>query len=389
MKKKILFCIENFQHGGINRALENLLTVIDYSEYEPLLFVVNQEDGPYKQIFSKYLCYDKDVLLSHFCTNYRKYSGLKKYALLGIKTLRKLTARVLKDPFAIRLDYWRKRISADSFDCVIAYAEGYITEFVSKIECKKVAWIHIDYKRYLVYTHNLQEKEIYSKFQNVVIPSKFAASSFEDIFPEFKDKIRVIPNSIDSDVIRKLADTNGKMLDPKFKTDLFTIISVGRICYEKRFLIIPEIADKLRKLGVKFRWYIIGDGSVPETAAMNNEIEKYKVSELVIHLGRKYNPYPYIKKSDLLVSTSLSETFSYVIFEAKSLGIPIVSADFGTAPEVLFPNEGIISSMESMAESIHKMIIDKDFYSEIQSGLVGYSYDNKKIQEQITCMLQS
>ena len=51
MKKRVLFCVENFQHGGINKALENILQLIDRDRYEPCLFVVNREDGPYKKYF--------------------------------------------------------------------------------------------------------------------------------------------------------------------------------------------------------------------------------------------------------------------------------------------------------------------------------------------------
>ena len=38
-------------------------------------------------------------------------------------------------------------------------------------------------------------------------------------------------------------------------------------------------------------------------------------------------------KADLYVSTSLSESFPLVINEAKALGIPIVSNNFGSAAE--------------------------------------------------------
>ena len=49
--KRILFCIENFQHGGITKALENIISLVDKEKYDVGIFVVNQEDGPYKDIF--------------------------------------------------------------------------------------------------------------------------------------------------------------------------------------------------------------------------------------------------------------------------------------------------------------------------------------------------
>ena len=54
-----------------------------------------------------------------------------------------------------------------------------------------------------------------------------------------------------------------------------------------------------------------------------------------------------LAKADLYVSTSLSESFPLVINEAKALGIPVVSNDFGSAAESV-ENEvdGWITSIE-------------------------------------------
>lgn len=380
--KRILFCIENFQHGGITKALENIISLVDKEKYDVGIFVVNQEDGPYKDIFVPYLKYPADKFLNAYCTNYRKYHGIKKLSLLALKFARKTLAKFSYDPFEKLLAKWAKRISNDNFDCVIAFAEGYITNFVSKIKGHKIAWIHIDYKRYLTYSGNPNEKSVYGKYGSIVIPSRFSSASFAETYPELTEKIRIIPNVINCEIVKnKSVETSN--LDKRFTTDCFTLVSVGRVCYEKRFFQIPVIARKLKSRGINFKWYIIGDGSEPETATLLMSINSENVTDCVIALGRKDNPYPYIAKSDLLVSTSLSETFSYVVFEAKILGVPVVCADFGTAPEIVNENEGIISTISDMDGRIYELLSDHTRLNQLKCNLRDYRYDNASVLNEI------
>ncbi len=382
MKKRALFCIENFHQGGINRALENILSLHDKETLEINLFVVNQEDGPYKKAFAPYVKYEPDSLLSAYCTYLSKHSGLRKTALMLIKAYRKLAIKFGKDPFKKRLNYWAKKIESDKYDCVIAYAEGYITEFVSHVRGHKASWIHIDYKRYLHYVNDIDEGNIYRNFDEIVIPSRFSGVSFKDIYPDLKEKICIIPNLIDSlEVKRKSLETQG--LDDRFTPSPFTIISVGRICYEKRFFEIPRVAKSLKDKGVGFRWYIIGDGSEIEKVTLHKAITDTGTENIVIPLGGKDNPYPYIAQSDILVSTSLSETFSYVVFEAKSLGVPVVCADFGTSEEILNEREGVISTIDEMADKIYALVDKNKTIKVFKDYLKTYQYDNNQPLEQI------
>lgn len=378
MKKKALFCIENFQQGGINKALENLLSLYDREKLDIGLFVVNQENGPYKELFTPLLKYKSDSRLQAYCTYLSKHKGLEKYLLLGLKAYRKLLTKLGRDPFKKRLGKYAKKIEKDSYDCVIAFAEGYITEFVSHIKVHKAAWIHIDYKRYLDYMGSPNEKNIYESFDNIVIPSNFSAKSFEEVHPDLSDRIYVIPNALNTTEVKEKAQATAD-LDKRFNTSQFTIISIGRICYEKRFYEIPHIAKDLLDNGVNFKWYIIGDGSEAETSTLYNAIKEFGVENTVIPLGRKDNPYPYIARCDLLVSTSLSETFSYVVFEAKSLGVPVVVADFGTAPEILHENEGVISPICNIADTVSSLYHNKCRIEFLKNNLKDYHYNNELI----------
>ena len=70
-----------------------------------------------------------------------------------------------------------------------------------------------------------------------------------------------------------------------YKTNLFTILSVGRFSYQKQFEAIPAIARKLLNQGCSFRWYIIGNGGKTETKLITNAIKNKNVAGTVILLG--------------------------------------------------------------------------------------------------------
>jgi glycosyltransferase involved in cell wall biosynthesis len=83
------------------------------------------------------------------------------------------------------------------------------------------------------------------------------------------------------------------------------------------------------------------------------------------------NPYPYIKNSNLLVSLSISETFSYVIHEAKILGVPVISTPFGSMGDVMGYNDMVVD-LQSIPKEIDKMVEDNVYYNSVRKNVGAY-----------------
>lgn len=378
-KQKILFCIENVRQGGISKALESILAFIEEDNLDIRIFCINQKDGPYSEVFKKYFYRKQGWLMYALSAYYTEHKGVKKAWLIFVKAISKILKRLFKvDLLSQTLSHEAKRISKENFDVVIAFSEGIITHFCPLINTqKRIAWIHLDYKRYLSYTNNIDEKEIYSKYDSIVIPSKHCSNSFTQVFPQLQDKIVVIPNFVNSKRIKELslAEEN---FDERFACDdVFKIVSVGRICYEKRFFEIPSIAKVLKERNLKFKWYIIGSGSEKESSYLIKQIQQHGVEENVILLGAKDNPYPYIRHSQLLAVTSLTETFCYAIAEAKVLGVPVITTNFGTAYEVVDEKTGIICDLKLFTEKIYELESDKNKYRILKELSNSYKHSNK------------
>lgn len=253
---------------------------------------------------------------------------------------------------------------AKHYDTAIAYSEGWPAILVGKMICaNKLVWIHNDYA--FEGARGGDKITDFSKFNKICCVSKATEKSFKKIYPQFMDKTVTIYNLVNSDFI--IEQSKEYVDDKLFDTSWFTIISVGRICAQKQFYLIPDIAKELKSSGLVFRWYILGGGNEIEVNLLQSNILKCSVSDCVIMLGERVNPYKYLKKADLFVLTSLYESYPTVINEARILGIPIVANSIPPIYEMLAENEGIITSIQNMAKAIIELHADEMRYKAIRS----------------------
>ena len=116
------------------------------------------------------------------------------------------------------------------------------------------------------------------------------------------------------------------------------------------------IASKLKKAGLKFKWYIVGGGSDDAYRMLENLIDVNMVKDEVILLGVKKNPYPFIRFADLLVVTSRYESYPTVINEAKVLGLSVLTSDFNGVHEIVDDADDWVCPVEMMADLLIKKI---------------------------------
>ena len=170
--------------------------------------------------------------------------------------------------------------------------------------------------------------------------------------------------------------------EPRFLTDLTTIVSVGRLDPVKRFNHIALIAAQLNKRGLQFRWYIIGDGA--ERNAIDKSIKDNHVENVVIMLGAKTNPHHYIRHADLYVCLSESEACPRVVNEAKILGTPTISTVFPTIYEYIEDGKtGMITPLSGVPDAIMRLFTDSSLYQQIKTNISQFEFDNTELLEQI------
>lgn len=371
--KRILFIIQEYTQGGITKCLENLLGFFPQTNYEIFIYSL-YEDGEnyYKKVFA-------DRIVKKSLPYYLLHDNVYTRKVMG--AYNKLTHRYNFDfLYKHEAAYLQRKYN---FDVVVAYHEGMTVEFASYFtNAKKITWFHCDPNvlgKSMIETYH----SYYEMMDIVVGVSSVVKESFLELMPHFSSEVKVIHNFLDTKFIWK--KSNERVVDGLQKNaNIFSIISIGRSTKVKQFEKIPVIMRQVVEQGVKnVCWYIIASGN-----ECNNEISKAIIDNGMEHhvkmLGEKDNPYPYIKQSDLLISTSYSEAYPTVINEAQTLGVPVIANNYPSAKEIVSEGCGFICILEEMPSLICKLVNNEDgIYSSVKLNVEKFNYDNQKILVQL------
>ena len=168
------------------------------------------------------------------------------------------------------------------------------------------------------------------------------------------------------------------------------LLSIGRFSYPKNFDNVPEICRYINEQGINAKWYIIGYGSDEEL--IRQKIRKFEMEDKVILLGKKENPYPYIKACDLYVQPSRYEGKCVAVREAQMLGKPVVITNYATAASQLEDGiDGMIVPMDNKecAKAIIKLIQDSEMQKKLCQNLKTRNYTNEQEINKLYKLLES
>jgi glycosyltransferase involved in cell wall biosynthesis len=157
------------------------------------------------------------------------------------------------------------------------------------------------------------------------------------------------------------------------------LLSIGRFSWAKNFDNIPEICRRIIQfVGLKnIKWFIIGYGD-DKTILQN--IVKAGVEKNVILLGKKNNPYPYIKACDIYVQPSRYEGKCVAVREAQILCKPVAITNYSTSSSQIKNGvDGIITPLdnEGCAKALSEFIVDEKFRAQISGYLSCHDYGNE------------
>jgi glycosyltransferase involved in cell wall biosynthesis len=194
----------------------------------------------------------------------------------------------------------------------------------------------------------------YRKFDTIVSVSKSVGSAIKTLFPDISNPFTIY-NGIDSDRIRELSERQSFLQDQSF-----TFVTCGRLVPQKGFDRLIEASYRLHKEGFLFKVVVIGEGK--ERKELENSLTKKDLSNTVVLLGYKDNPYPIFKQSSCYICSSRTEGLPLVILEAMTLGIPVVSTDCSGPNEIIGNSEfGLLVSNDTdgIYEGMKLLLSDK------------------------------
>ena len=111
------------------------------------------------------------------------------------------------------------------------------------------------------------------------------------------------------------------------------------------------------------------------------------MEERVILLGKKDNPYPYIRACDLYVQPSRYEGNCVCVREAQMLGKPVVITRYATSASQLQDGvDGIIVPMdnEGCAKGIVELLQNPERIRELASNCKERDYSNANVTQELS-----
>ena len=400
-KPRIFINIHYMEVGGAERALLGLLNALDIDKVDVDLFL-NQHTGEFMPLIPGkvnllperrgYNAIErpmkqalKEGQLGVFYGRLKARRQHRRYHDSLPASLKSMDSSIFQyvadavEPFLPSLD------DLGEYDLAISFITPH-NIVLNKVRArKKLAWIHTDYST--IHVDVDRELPVWSGYDHIASISPDCTRAFLKAFPTLKHKVIEIENILSPDFVRAQAD----LLDvsSEMPSSGLRLLSVGRYTTAKNYDNVPDIARRIVEAGyTDLRWYIIGFGG--DESLIREKIAEAGMQDHVILLGKKENPYPYIKACDIYVQPSRYEGKSVTVREAQVLCKPVIITNYATASSQIQNGiDGVIVPMdnEGCAKGIAKTIIDKKLQQSIIEYLAAHDYGNEHEVEKIYLLL--
>jgi len=346
-KTKVLFLLEGFDKGGIEKVTLDIVNGLDPEQYDITVQTFWYGGHCQSQVA------DHVKVIPFF---------FRRYVRGIIRLIAHLSPRMLYRLF-VRGDY----------DVEIACSDGGAAKVISgstNPRSRKVCWVHMD-----VVERGSKLKEfrceetgrlIYEKFDVIVPVSEACRDQFVKKFGDHYP-IKVVRNPMPvADIVRK-AD----VFTPDFDKNVLNLVCVGRLVEQKGFDRLLDAVSQARKItDHPFHIYIIGEG--PERSDLERRIHDNKLEEVISLLGFQENPYPYLKNADVFFLSSRDEAFPLVVGESLIVGTPVVATDCSGVREWLADGTyGMVlhNSTEGILEGLKQVLINPGILAQYRNRM--------------------
>ena len=366
-KKKILFGITNLKLGGAERVLVDIVNNICDKYDITILTMYNK--GEFESELDK-----RVKLISMFNKTYDEFSFIEK-KLLSFRLVNKKA----------RERMYHKCVKED-YDIEVAFLEGPIAWILSTpSKARTIAWVHNDIRDVFGKGRKAESKkklsgECYKNYESLVFVSQDNLDKFELQYPDAVNKMQVIYNYLNTDLVLEKANKD-EIYD--IKDDKVSFVQVSRIVPQKALFRLLDVHEKLIKDKVDHRMYIVGDGT--DMDDLIGRVKERNLEDTFVVLGKRSNPYPYIKKGDYFMLTSYYEGYPMVLLEGKALNKYIMITD-SAARETLIGYEDNSMIVDNSEDGIYNGI--KKIVKERPTVNLKNKFDNKKVLKEIIKLIE-
>ena len=346
--KKILIAYYGMIVGGSTTSLLALLNSMDPEEYNIDLQLFSHSGAFLNQI-PEYI---------HLLPPALKYTGLIGKIIKSVKGV--LTGELIKALLVnlrmgkkgfsdqILADFYANHASRKNlkeYDIAIGFLEGWPVRYVANHvrAKKKFGWLHSTFANIAPMPE--LERSWMKNVDHIVFVADNCRDDFKATMPEFAHKAITIHNIVDSKLLRERAEHMDETDEDfvRFRdSNCFKLVTVCRVLISVKGLDrTVGHAKKLKAMGKKFIWAIVGDGE--DMLELKKMIQDADIADCVILVGKRMNPLPFVKVADVFCMLSRYEGKPIVVTESMILGTPpIVTRYLSAGEQICNGIDGII-----------------------------------------------
>lgn len=397
--KNLVIRSGSLRMGGLERVLIDTLSLLDTSKYKVSLII--EDDCEEQNIFQNdvpkdiqiYFIKPKSVIdKTHKYRENRKKSFISRVLYnwnmhLEHKLCYENTKKILN----------LIQEKNGEIDLFIDYDWG-ATRYIDKLNLKnKIVWIHNSVSNLMKKKSKIERfgKRL-KKYDCVVSICDEMKEEIEELYPFLKGKVKRIYNPFNFEKIEKMSkDKEELSLEEQNLLKDSYILAVSRLdTVQKDYQTLLKGFKKALDSGFSKKLYILGDG--PNRDEIKKISQDFNLENKVVFLGRKKNPYIWMKNCEFFVHSSKYEGFGLVIVEAMSLKKAAIVSDCKVGPKEILGNGkyGVLFEVGDYLELSKSILdLDKDLNKREQLEEIGYKrshdFSGEIIKKEIEKLINS
>ena len=265
----------------------------------------------------------------------------------------------------------KKIVNDGKYDWTVSFYQ-FLPAYLTNIKSSKhIIWLHGSIEHFFGGIKNIFKKsyeEKLNKYDYIVTIADEMREQLENFYPNLpKNKIKRIYNPFDfEEIYKKMDDVNSLNDEEKELINDDFICTVGRLDEgQKDFMTLINAYEFLYKNNkIKEKLYIIGDG--PSKNDLINVVKQKNLEQNILFLGKKLNPYIWMRKAKIFILSSKFEGFGLVLVEAMACETFVISSSCKTGPkEILCSGECgdlfEVGHVQELANKIEYALNDNEY----------------------------
>ena len=367
-KKNIAFLISLFLDGGTETVLIEYLRNLSNTGLYNLTLAIGYNMQQKEMFLSRI---PHDVKIIHIIS---KPWLVKRYSM-RLKQPMKLFDELFLNPIRRIILQTTLRKLAQQKEVIIDFNHAF-GSFMTHIPAKKIVFYHysltINQQNDPTEMAKLQKRAACYDYLVTISKAMFDEACL--FFPQQKDKLRMIYNSINTQHLLNAA--HQKVDDWRIEKPF--ILSITRLEEKQKDVttLIKAYALLRKNHGHTEELYIIGKGN--SLAQLQQTARECHVADHVFFLGFMSNPLPWTKQCSLFVQSSHFEGLPTTMIEALLLDKMIVATDCPTGPKEILNHgrAGLLvpeNDAEMLAKTMHEALTNTTLQQQIAAGRAEYS----------------